>query len=59
MNNLANTYRSLGRHDASLAMLEHLLEFRKQNLAEDDPDLGEVSAATHASSACSIVALWY
>ena len=49
MNNLANTYRALGRHEDSLAMLERLLEFRKRVLAEDDPDIGQLPADARAS----------
>jgi hypothetical protein len=41
MNNLAVTYRNLGRHADALAMMERVLEFRRRVLPADHPDIGE------------------
>ena len=41
MNNLASTYRDLGRHADALAMGERVLEFRRRVLPADHPDIGE------------------
>jgi hypothetical protein len=41
MNNLAMTYRALGRHADALAMMERVLEFRRRVLPADHPDIGE------------------
>ena len=41
MNNLALTYSDLGRHNEALAMQERVLEFRRRELPEDHPDIGE------------------
>ena len=40
MNNLANTYYALGRHQDALVMQEKTLEFRRRVLAENHPDIG-------------------
>ena len=40
MNNLANTYYALGRHQDALVMQEETLEFRRRVLAENHPDIG-------------------
>ena len=41
MNNLANSYSALGRHEEALAMGERVLEFRRRVLPENHPDIGE------------------
>jgi hypothetical protein len=41
MNNLAGTYRALGRHADALAMGEQVLEFRRRVLPANHPDIGE------------------
>ncbi len=41
MNNLANSYSDLGRHENALAMMEMVLEFRRCVLPENHPDIGE------------------
>ena len=41
MNNLAQTYSDLGRHDDALAMKERVLEFRRRVLPENHPSIGE------------------
>jgi hypothetical protein len=51
MNNLALTYRDLGRHADALAMFERALEFRRRVLPANHPDIGEGwagRAALHA-----------
>ena len=40
MNNLANTYSALGRHQDALVMKEKTLEFRRRVLPENHPDIG-------------------
>ncbi len=40
MNNLANTYSALGRHQDALAMQEKTLEFRRRVLPENHPGIG-------------------
>jgi hypothetical protein len=40
MNNLANTYSVLGRHQDALVMGEKTLEFRQRVLPENHPDIG-------------------
>ena len=40
MNNLANTYGALGRHQDALVLQEKTLEFRRRVLPENHPDLG-------------------
>ena len=42
MNNLAVTYRSLGRLEDALAMSERVLEYWSRVLPENHPDIGEV-----------------
>ena len=41
MNNLASTYRALGRHADALAMGEQALEFQLRVLPANHPDIGE------------------
>ena len=41
MNNLAQTYYTLGRHADALAMRERVLEFQRRVLSADHPDIGE------------------
>ena len=41
MNNLAETYKALGRHADALAMGEQVLEFRRRVLPANHPDIGE------------------
>ena len=41
MNNLAETYRALGRHTDALAVREQVLEFRRRVLPANHPDIGE------------------
>ena len=51
MNNLATTYRALGRHADALALEEQVLEFRRRVLPANHPDIGEGCAgrvALHA-----------
>ena len=40
MNNLANTYSALGRHQDALVMQEKTLEFRRRVLPKNHPDIG-------------------
>jgi hypothetical protein len=40
MNNLADTYTALGRHQDALVMQEKTLEFRRRVLPENHPDIG-------------------
>ena len=40
MNNLANTYGSVGRLDDAAAMHQRTLEFRQRVLPEDHPTIG-------------------
>ncbi len=40
MNNLANTYSDLGRHQDALVMREKTLEFQRRVLPENHPDIG-------------------
>ena len=48
MNNLAATYRALGRHADALAMGEQLLEFFRRVLPANHPDIGEGCAGRDA-----------
>ena len=41
MNNLAQTYRALGRHADALAMVEQVLEFQRRVLPANHPYIGE------------------
>jgi hypothetical protein len=41
MNNLASTYRDLGRHADALAMFEQVLEFFRRVLPANHPLIGE------------------
>ena len=45
MNNLANSYSDLGRHQEAVEMQEKTLEFRRRVLPENHPDIGEGDAA--------------
>ena len=45
MNNLANSYSDLGRHQEAVEMGEKTLEFRRRVLPENHPDIGEGDAA--------------
>jgi hypothetical protein len=42
MNNLGNTYRTLGRYQDALVMGEKTLGFRRRVLPENHPDIGAV-----------------
>ncbi len=44
MNNLANSYYALGRHDEALEMRGKTLEFYSRVLPENHPDIGEGDA---------------
>ena len=44
MNNLADSYSALGRHDEALDMREKTLEFYRRVLPENHPDIGEGDA---------------
>ena len=41
MNNLAATYKALGRHADAVALLEQVLELRRRVLPANHPDIGE------------------
>ncbi len=41
MNNLATTYRALGRHADAVAMGEQVLELFRRVLPANHPDIGE------------------
>ncbi len=43
MNNVALTYKTLGRHADALAMGQRVLEFRRRVLPENHPSIGERS----------------
>ena len=45
MNNLANSYSDLGRHQEAVEMREKTLEFCRRVLPENHPDIGEGDAA--------------
>ena len=40
MNNLADTYSALGRHEDALELQEKTLEFRRRVLPQNHPDIG-------------------
>ncbi len=40
MNNLADTYSALGRHEDALDLQEKTLEFRRRVLPQNHPDIG-------------------
>jgi tetratricopeptide (TPR) repeat protein len=42
MNNLANSYDDIGRHEDALVLREKVLEFRRRVLPEEHPEIGEV-----------------
>jgi len=48
MNNLAATYRALGRHADALALFEQVLEFRRRVLPANHPSIGEGCAGRDA-----------
>ncbi len=48
MNNLAATYRELGRHADARAMGEQVVEFRRRVLPANHPDIGEGCAGRDA-----------
>ncbi len=48
MNNLASSYRELGRHADALAMGEQVLEFRRRVLPANHPEIGEGCAGRDA-----------
>ena len=48
MNNLAETYRALGRHADALAMGEQVLELWRRVLPANHPDIGEGCAGRDA-----------
>ncbi len=48
MNNLAETYRDLGRHTDAVAMGEQVLEFQRRVLPANHPDIGEGCAGRDA-----------
>ena len=51
MNNLAWTYRELGRHADAVAMGEQVLEFQRRVLPANHPDIGEGCAGRDALQA--------
>jgi hypothetical protein len=42
MNNLADTYSALGRHEDALELQEKTLEFRRRVLPQNHPDIGVI-----------------
>ena len=44
MQDLANSYSALARHEEALEMREKTLEFRRRVLPENHPDIGEGDA---------------
>ena len=44
MNNLANSYSALGRHEEALDMRETTLKFFRRVLSENHPGIGEGDA---------------
>ncbi len=48
MNNLAGTYRELGRHADAVAMGEQVLEFQRRVLPANHPLIGEGCAGRDA-----------
>ena len=42
MNNLSFSYAHFGRHADALVLRENVLEFRRQVLPEDHPEIGDV-----------------
>ena len=42
MNNLADTYSALGRHQDALELQEKTLEFRRRVLPQNHPDIGVI-----------------
>ena len=53
MNNLANSYSDLGRHNEALAMGESVLEFYRRVLPENHPDIGE--GHVRSGDACALL----
>ena len=41
MNNLAETYKALGRHADAVALFEQVLEFQRRVLPANHPSIGE------------------
>ena len=48
MNNLASSFRDLGRHADALAMGEQVLEFQRRVLPANHPGIGEGCAGRDA-----------
>ncbi len=48
MNNLARTYRELGRHADAVALFEQVLEHFRRVLPANHPDIGEGCAGRDA-----------
>ena len=55
MNNLANSYSALGRHDDALALRERVLEFRRRVLPENHPGIGE--GRVRSGAACGVLSV--
>ena len=55
MNNLANSYSALGRHEEALAMTERVLEFTRRVLPENHPDIGE--GLVRSGVACGVLSV--
>ena len=55
MNNLANSYSDLGRHEEALAMDERVLEFTRRVLPENHPDIGE--GLVRSGAACGVLSV--
>ena len=53
MNNLANTYSALGRHQDALAMKAKTVEFMRRVLPENHPDIG--SSCLNLGLSCEMV----
>jgi tetratricopeptide (TPR) repeat protein len=59
MNNLASTYRELGRHADALAMLERVLEFQRRVLPASHPDIGEPGLLAEGFFACGVTIVMF
>ena len=53
MNNLANSFSDLGRHEEALAMDERVLEFKRRVLPENHPSIGE--GRVRSGAACGVL----
>ena len=53
MNNLANSYSALGRHNEALALDKSVLEFFRRVLPENHPDIGE--GHVRSGDACALL----